>query len=437
MVAAAEEKGYGAAPEPTITAPEPDGAVKKVESEAKPEAKVEAKPAAIEDEGYSLEEDGFVGAKDLAAKIDANEALKAALPSDVRNEIMANARLAERGAAYDKFFASPQEAEVVAQTAQEFAAHSEAFSLVGRDVKKGTTAFVQKLIEGSALRDDNGNILKDAQGNIQTDGTAGKFFDEIFTRGLAMKIEEKIEASGDPNLKGALAFVMESVGLRASTADKDEDQDPAVTARKAELDAQEARITAKEQSQRTEAHQQFQTTLNAEVLSTYEGEVQSLLSKATGLSELERSAVEKEIDAAVLTARKSNVAYNERKRILEQQPMSVGRRQREVALVKQFLRENLVRLARPILSKAGVALSKKVESQAAVEAARAEAARSEVNGGAATGQANPGTPQNPQQQYAAVAADLKAKLGREPSDTDVNIEMMLRAAKARGVQFAA
>jgi hypothetical protein len=444
MVADAEAKGFGKEPvKPAVaepTTPVVADPAKKEEPAAGTEKKDAAATTTTEDApSYSLEEDGFIGARDLATKIDSNEALKAALPKDVRDEIMANARLAETLAPYRDKFSSPEEADVIIQTAQEFAGYSEAFSSISRDVEKGTTAMINKLIEGSALLDAEGKPRKDpTTGAILTDGTAGKFLSKVFERGLALNVINKVKALNDPNVEAALDLVMESVGLRASTATEDTNQDPALKAWKEALDAQEARIKAERETTAKETSTSYRTALDTDLTSLYDGERKALLDGATGLSKFERESVESRLDAAVVAARKKNVAYGERLRQIQQQPMSAERRQREVALAKQFLRENLVRIAKPILLEAGVTVGKKAEERAAAAAARAEGARSEVSGGTATS----AQPQNPgatyEQQRSAVIADLKNKNGgKEPSDSEVSIALMMAAAARKGFGQAA
>ena len=395
-------------------------------------------PAAQDTDDYSFDEESPVGARDLAAKLDADPALKAALPAEIRNEILANARIAERLAPYEQIFASPEEAKVIAETANEHAAFAEAYSSISRDVEKGTSAFVAKLIEGSALRDADGNIRKDANGNVLTDGTAGKFLDKIFERGFALKVAKKVEALNDENVSAAFDLVMESVGLRPSTADQDQSQDPDLAARKAELDAQEARIRTERQTATTEAYKQHQAAVDGESLSQFQTAMTGLLGQATALTPLEQSAVEGKINAAFSAALKrgnpASTAYYQRLDRIRQEPLSATRRQKEVALAAQFTRENLVRIARPIFKEAGVSVGKKAEERAAAQAAREQAARSEVGGGRAPAPAAVGTGDDAQIQARAVEAFKAANGGRAPEgEAETRIGMMLAHAKSRGI----
>jgi hypothetical protein len=432
MVAAAEGKGFGKekpaeAETPVVT--QPTSVDEKTPEEKAAEAAAGA--GQDEEEAYTLDEDGFVGAKDLAAKIEANAALKAALPEDVRNEIMANARLAEFGAAMREHFASPEEAQIISQSAQEYAGVIEAFQGVGADTQKGTTGLVQKILEMSALRNADGTPMKNDKGEYLTDGTAGKFFDTIFERKFGTLIK-KVEALGDENVTAALDLFMESVGLRPSTADKDQITDPALQARKTELDAQEARIKADSAASKQATWKAYNEAVSGDLASLYDGAVGKLLDSATALDAFTRGAVEKELESTIRNSIKTNTAYQmERKRIEAMSP-TPERRQAEVALANRFFRTNLARIAKPIMEKAGIAVGKKVEARAAAQAARTENVRSEINGGAPTS-VQPAGAQNATQQREAIAAAMKAKTGRDPSESEINIEMMMAAARAKGI----
>lgn len=435
MVATAAEK-TGEKP-PVVEAPKVETPTAETPA-AEEKPAVEAGAAQDADQEFSLSEDTFAGARDLAEELDAVAGLSGLLPKETRDKIMANARIAERLAPYQELFASPEEAKVISETANEHAGFAEAFSAISRDVEKGTNAFVAKLIEGSALRDADGNVRKDANGNVMTDGTAGRFFDKIFERGFALRVAKKVEALKDENVTAAFDLVMESVGLRPSTADKDQAQDPVLTARKAELDAQEARIRTERQTANTEAQKSHQAAVDGETTSSFEGSLTSLLSQATALSALEQSAVQGKIEAAFSAALKrgnpASTAYYQRLDRIRQEPLSAARRQKEVALAKQFTRDNLVRIARPFFKEAGVVVGQKAEERAAAQAARAEAARSEVSGGRAATSSIAGPGDAAQQEAAAVEAFKAANGGRAPADdAEKRIGMMLAHAKARGI----
>lgn len=382
-----------------------------------------------EDDGYVFDEDGFVGARDLAAQIDANPALKAALDPDTRNTIMANARRAERLAPYEEIFASPEEAKIVSQTAQTHAGFVEAFNLLATDPAKGTDEVVRKLIEAGARRDEEGNILKDEHGRPKTNGIAGRLFDQLFQRGLTNKIIKKVEALGDEAVTAALDLVMERVGLRPSTAGEDQHQDPAIAAERTALAAERAEIARQRESQTQEQKKQYSDSLNAEFASIYEAETGKLLTLATGLDPLTKTSVEQRLEKDIRAAIRRNTAYQMRKDQLEAMPMGPKRRSEEVALAREFFRDNLVRIARPILAEAGIKLKGKAGERDAQQAARADAARSEVAGGRAQ-QPGAGRPQNPAQaREQAVEAFKAANGGREPDDSELNIALMMSAAR--------
>lgn len=439
MVAAAEGKGFGkeATPAetetPVVTQPESVDA-KTPEQIAAEAAAAPAGDGQDDEDSYTLDEDGFVGAKDLAAKIEANAALKAALPEDVRNEIMANARLAEFGASMREHFASPEEAKIISESAQEYAGMIEAFQGVGADVQKGTTGLVQKILEMSALRNADGTPMKNEKGEYLTDGTAGKFFDTIFERKFAVAILQKVKALGDENVQAALDLVMESVGLRPSTAAQDSVTDPALQAQKAELDAREAEITRQGAESKKATWTAYNEAVSGDLASLYDGAVGKLLDSATALDSFTRGAVEKELESTIRNAIRTNTAYQMERKRIEAMPPTPERRQAEVALAKRFFLQNLARVAKPVMEKAGVVVSKKAEERAAAQAARTENVRSEINGGAPI-PINQGNPVNATQQREAIAASLKASTGRDPSESEISIALMMAAAKAKG--FAA
>ena len=309
----------------------------------------------------------------------------------------------------------------------------EAFQGVGADVQKGTTSLVQKILEMSALRNADGTPMKNEKGEYLTDGTAGKFFDTIFERKFAVAISQKVQALGDENVQAALDLVMESVGLRPSTADKDQITDPALQARKAELDAREAEITRQSAESKQATWKAYNEAVSGDLASLYDGAVGKLLDSATALDSFTRSAVEKELESTIRNSIRTNTAYQmERKRIEAMAP-TPERRQAEVALAKRFFRENLARVAKPVMEKAGIAVSKKAGERAAAQAARTENVRSEINGGSPTPISQ--SPANATQQREQIAATLKAQTGREPSESDISIALMLAAARSKG--FAA
>jgi hypothetical protein len=403
-------------------------------------AATEATPGAgdTQDDGYTFEEDGFVGARDLAAKIDGNEALKAALPDDVRGEIMANARIAEQLAPFREIFGSPEEAKIVAAAAQEFAGVQQIFSSIhGDGIKQGTSSLLSKMLEMSALRDEQGNPRKRADGSFVTDGTTTNFLNELYDRAFNTKFVKKVEdaiAKGDDALKAAFDLVMERAGLRTSTADQGQSDDPAITQRKAELDRQQKEINDQKAAARKEREQQFTDTLNTSLQSTTDGAINSVLGRATGLNDFTRKTVVTQLTRAIKDAIKGNTAYWMEKDKLALQPMTPQRHAAEVKLAKDFLLTHLPRIAKPILAEAGATIATKAGERAAAQAARAESARGEVQGGTPTQGRPAADAANPNAAREVVRTQLKEKLGRDPSDSEVNVELMLNlpALKNRG-----
>jgi len=387
--------------------------------------------AEAEGEGYNFDEDTFVGARDLAAKLDANPQLVAALPEDLRNEIMANARLAEQLAPYRGIFGSPEEAKLVAQTAQEFSGIQQIFSSIGEDVGKGTTSLLNKMLEMSALRDDEGNPRKRPDGSFITDGTTTKFLNELFDRKFNASIVKKIQDSGNEAAIAALDVVMESAGLRTSTADQGQIE-PELAARKAQLDAQQAEITRQTQAQKQEQVKNFTTARDSELQSLTTAEFDKLLAPATGLNDLTRSAVVAKLTKAVRDAVNANTSYMIEKRQLESQPMTPQRKGKEIALAARFFRNHLARIAAPVLAEAGISTSTRQASRAEAQAAREKAARGDVNGSAPATTAKAGDTRDAVQSRQPFIDAFKSQNGgREPSDSEVNQAMMLAAWNTR------
>src|SRR6185437_9068203 len=381
---------------------------------------------------YTFDEDGFTGARDLAAKIDAIEALKGALPDDLRGEIMANARIAEAMAPYREIFGSPEEAKRVAAGAQEFAGIQQIFSSIsGENVAQGTSDMINKMLELSALRDEDGNPRKRENGSYITDGTTTNFLNELYTRAFQTKFVRKIEAAiadekaknnGDSAIQAAFDLVMESAGLRPSTADKTQ-EDPTLAARKAELDQQQKAIDDQRKAAQQERVTAHTEALNTQLQSATDGAIEALLKSATGLNDFTKQATVTKLTKALKAAIRSNTAYQMEKDQLELRPVGAKRLGEEVALAKRFLRDNLARIAKPILAEAGVVITKKQAEKAAAQAAREQAARSDISG-SATQPANV-NPANPREAYNATRERLKQSLGREPSDSEINVEMMM------------
>lgn len=381
---------------------------------------------------YTFDEDGFTGARDLAAKIDAIEALKGAIPDDLRGEIMANARIAEAMAPYREIFGSPEEAKRVAAGAQEFAGIQQIFSSIsGENVAQGTSDMINKMLELSALRDEDGNPRKRENGSYITDGTTTNFLNELYTRAFQTKFVRKIEAAiadekaknnGDSAIQAAFDMVMESAGLRPSTADKTS-EDPVLAARKAELDQQQKAIDDQRkaaQQERVNAHTEAR---DAQYQAETDRAIESLLSHATGLNEFAKTTVVAKLTKALKAAIRSNTAYQMDKEHLDLQPIGTKRLNAEVKLAKDFLRNNLARIAKPILLEAGAVITKKQAGRAAAQAAREQAARSDISGSATQPQRVNSA--NPREAYNATRERLKQSLGREPSDSEINVEMMM------------
>lgn len=381
-----------------------------------------------EEEGYNFDEDGFTGAKDLATKLDGIENLD----PELRNELLANARIAESLAPYRELFGSPEEAKVVAQAANEYSQAQSVFqSITPENVQQGTSDFLNLLLQMSALKDENGQPRRRENGTYITDGTTTRLLNELFDRKFNTSIVKKIEDSGDAAAIAALDVVMERAGLRASTADNT-NVDPTIAAERAKLEADRKQFNEQQDAGRKAAVKSYNDRLNGELNTLSSGAFDKLLKSATGLDGLTKTAVITKLSKAVTSAIKADPSYQIEKRALQSQPMTEARLQKEKALANRWMNSSkFLRLAKPILSEAGITVSKKAAESKERQTARAEAARGDVGGSAPVAKPSAAN-MTPQQAWNATAKALEQKLGRTPSDSEVNIEMMLSNPKLKG-----
>jgi hypothetical protein len=381
-----------------------------------------------EESEYNFDEDNFVGARDLTTQLEAHN-----LPDDLKNQLLANARIAEQLAPYREIFGSPDEARVIAQAANDYSVIQSTFqSITPENVGEGTSNLLNKMLELSAYRDENGKPRRREDGTYITDGTTTRFLNELFDRKFNAAIVKKIEASGNEAAKAALDLVMESAGLRASTADKTQ-VDPTVAAERAQLEADRKQLREQQEAGRKETVRTYNDTLNGDLNTVSQTAFDSLLAHATGLDGLTKTAVLTRLSKAVTAAIKADTGYQLEKRALQSQPMSADRRQKEVALAKKWMASSrFTKVAKPILAEAGITVGKKAASKQEQQAAREKASRGEVNGGAVSSTNKPVNMKNPAQARAQVSEALKARLNRTPTENEINVEMMLNLPGIKG-----
>lgn len=422
MTAWDAKKPQAVDPAAAATVTDPAAAAADPAAAATTDADPAAAAATTEGEGdseYSFDEDGFTGAVDLAKKLDTIQGLDPA----VRNEILANARIAEQLAPYREIFGSPEEAKVVAQAAQDWTGVQTVFqSIAGDNVKEGTSSLINEMLKLSALRDDSGAPRRREDGTYITDGTTTRFFNEVVDRKLGHLASKYKD---DAALQAAVDLVMERAGMRPSTADNTTGQDPAIAQERARLADERKQFETQKENERKTSVKNYTEALGSDLKTTSETAFTTLLGKATGVrDDRHKASVIRDLSKAVKAAVEANPGYMLEKRGLEGRPMTAERRQQEVALAKRFLAAHLVRIATPILAAEGISLSKKAANQAATQTAREQASRGEVTGGA-PGQQKPATAQDPAAQRAQVIEAFKQKNGRAPSDTEVLTEMMM------------
>lgn len=373
------------------------------------------------------EEDDFepgvstLGPKELASKIEANPAVKAALDAspELRDMVFANARLAAKAKPYVDMFGSPEEAKVVNESHQAFVGIRNLLGAVKKGDLQSTHAVISAMLEQDAMRDEDGNPKKDAQGRLVTGGTTGRFLQNALNMRLA-SLEAQAKDVGDNETLAALDLVMERLGLRAPSSADEDGMSEELKAQKAELEQQQRELDEQRAQGRKEAQSQHDQRVFSRIDGALDKGISSILDGATGLTPFTRSNVERDIRAAMRSAIKSSSTFQMELDRIERMPVGAKRENAHVVLAQRYIHSYLRKLANPILAEAGITVQKAAAQKQQTQAARAENARSEVGGSGTPSHttAKPSTEQN----TAQIRADLTQKLGREP-----NLQEMLAA----------
>jgi len=404
----AREEAAAATAEPgePATAEQP-----KTEDQQTPEAEGEA-----DFDDFAPDPTG-IGPKDLAAKLAASPELKAAIDAnpEVRDMLFANARLAAKAKPYVDMFGSVEEAQAVQQGHQQFAQIRNLMGSVKRDDVQSTQAVINAMLDADAMRDEDGNPLKDENGQVVTAGNTGRFLRNFFGQTL-LAAEAAAKQSGDNEMLAAIDLLMERKGFRASSS-AGEGEDEGLKAERDAIAQERRQLDERKASEAQETQKAHDTRVYDQIDAALDKSVDSILERATGLTEFARKAAQRDIRAALRKAIQSSPAYQTELDAIERMPVGAKREKAHVALATRYIQAKLRNAALPILTEAGITLSKKAASQAATEAARAESARSEVRSTAppARNNAQPGQPETTEQ----VKARLRESLKREPTFDEV------------------
>jgi hypothetical protein len=366
--------------------------------------------------------------KELATEIETDPALTAALEAnpELKNKIFANARLAAETAQFKEIFGSPAEAKVAAEGHAKFASIAGAMG----SIKDGDTTSVrpvmQQMLEASALRGPDGQLQYDKDKNLITDGSVGKFLRSSFQQRIEM-FAEKFAKDGDEDGQAAVDILMERAGLRAPSSASNEEMSEATRTELATLQAERAQLAQEKQERATETATTYNSTVNTKIDAMMDIGINSILSRATGLNDFTRKIVEKNIRVALQTQISKNPQFQTEMDRLEKMPYGKERQKEHMALATRYFQTGLAKVAQSALTEAGASLTAKQKAQADKSAARTEAARSETRGAVATTKSAPALSEH--ETLRQVETDLRAKLGRSPSNLELMQENLLRKSR--------
>lgn len=368
--------------------------------------------------------------KELAAKIDANPALKAAMDADpdLKSEIFANSRLAAETAAFKDVVATPEDARVAVAAHATFTDITSAMqSIVDGDLTT-VQPVMAAMLEASAVRDADGNLQFHENGALKTNGMVGKFLRNSFEQKLTLMAADFTKA-GDEDALAAIDILMERAGLRTPSSASESEEIPAHV--QAQLDAvktEREALASEKKAAAAETATTYNTTVNTRIDTMMATGITSLLNRADGLTDFSRKTVEGNIRAALTAQVKGNRFFKGEMDAIASMPYGPDRQKKHMAVATKYFQQGLTSKAvLDCIAEAGAHLTTKQKAQADKSAARTEAARSEVRGAQTPAKVTPVL--NEREQFAAVEADLKKSLGRSPSTLEVMSENFKRKSQ--------
>jgi hypothetical protein len=370
-----------------------------------------------------------VGPQDLAAKIAANPALKAAVDAnpEVRDLIYANARLAAKAKPYTELFGSPEEAHAVVQGHQAYTGIRNLLGAVKRDDFGSTQNVINAMLEQDAMRDENGEILRDPQtGRIITGGNTGRFLRNSLLMRLTA-IEQQAKQSGNDELLAHLDAVMESAGLRAPSSPAEGELSEELKAQRDQIQHDQQQLNADKAAKLKTDTDSFYKRVYDTIDTDLKTAVAAVLDRATGLTPFLRAKCDESIRNALGEAVRKSSGYQSELDVVERMPLGIARERAYVRLANRYMQSLLRPVALPILTEASVTLQRKAAQRVAVRAARAETARSEVHGAAPP---TPPAANTSEQQLERAKAEFVQKNGRQPK-LEEELALMMTPALAR------
>lgn len=411
--------------------PEETAAETAAAEEAAAAAKAEEDAAGNDDDLPGFELDPIALApKELAAKLDADPALKAALEgnADLKSELFANARLAAETAAFKAVVASPEDA------ARAVAAHATFTDITSamQSITDGDMTTLQPvmgaMLEASAIRDADGNLQYFDNGVLKTNGMVGKFLRNSFEQKLTLLAADFTKA-GDEEGQAAIDILMERAGLRTPSSANEETMSAEVKAQLDEVKAERAKLATEKQAGAAEAAKTYNTTVNTRIDAMMETGIETVLSSADGLTPFARKTLKNNIHDALVKQVKGNKFFRQEMAALEALPYDANRQKQHMTVASKYFNQGMNSQAvKACFEEAGVTITAKQKAQADKSAARTEAARSEVRGAQTPTKAAPAL--TGPEQVSSVIADLTKNLGRSPTNLEVMAENFKRNSAA-------
>lgn len=440
MKAGSEKKAAAeaaAAEVPAIEPPKADAAVPAagdtpaVEgAEAKPV--VEAKPpdAAVveppkpegEEEEFTLDPMGPLPTTELAAKFKEHPELTAALEKAgiERNTLFATARLATKAAKYDEIFDGDLDTATTAkQQAERFADLGDRFTAI-KDPET-TRSFLQDLMSLSYQLDDDGNpVIDPATKQPKTDGSVGRFMDNVL--GMALAYQENAgREKKDEDLLAAVDILKARTGLSRGTASADQENlTEEQKAREAAINSREETFRRQEDAARSAREQEFEIKVASGIDTKLNDEIAKILSftDLTGdLTKGQQKLVADEIREKVTERLKGSKIFFSKLDALMRRPMGDKTQQARVAHGINSARPLIPVIARAVLKEQGITLKAKVSAKIAKSDAQAVATRSEIKTGGQP--AKPAAAPNAQQLTEQVRSEFLAANKREPTTAEM------------------
>lgn len=418
---------------------------KPVEQEVKPEeAKTEeAKPAESEKVDEFAEEEG-IATSELAAKLKEDPELEAKLDAaGIKNQVFANARLADKANQFlQEFPGGLEDAKFAKQGATNFAMVDDAFS--GVQDPQSFNEFIQKVMPLSYILGDDGNPVLDERGQPVHDGTVGRFVENavaygasIYPKGVVEKLLgsdhgkeallqelQSMGAGQDEELSAALEILTERINRGASAPSEETSAEAKRLAqeRKSVEAEKQALSQQRELSKRQEVEQQDRA-ISTDMSNQVEGVLDSYISRYAWATEFEKNAAREEIKKLTYERIKSDPIFSSRAAASGRKAYSPAVHKERVGMAVAAFRANMAAASKVVLEKAGAKLISQQESKAKKIATQIAASKTETKGSSAI---PAGKPALTESQRGAVARENLRKAGQDPYDSRLLLNEMIR-----------